>query len=64
MKSIIKFAVVFIISFICFNLGMNDFFYSYTVTLTNVIMIFAPILSVTLFIINEIYDQTDKNKNK
>jgi len=64
MKSIIKVAVVFIISFICFNLGMNDFFYSYTITFTNVIMIFAPILAVTLFIINEIFEQSENNENK
>ena len=59
MKSIIKFAIIFIISFICFNQGMNDIFEDYIITSTKIIMVIAPILAVVMFLFNEIFNQTE-----
>jgi len=51
MKSIIIFAVVFIISFISFNQGMNDIFEDYTITLTSISMVVVPLIAVTMCIL-------------
>ena len=64
MKSIIKFVIVFIISFLCFNQGMNDLFNDYIITRTNMLMIIAPILSVILFVIHELYTLLEETENK
>ena len=51
MKNIIIFAVVFIISFISFNQGMNDIFEDYTITLTSISMVVVPLIAVTMCIL-------------
>ena len=51
MKSIIIFAVVFIISFISFNQGMNDIFENYTITLTSISMVVVPLIAVTMCVL-------------
>ena len=57
MKNIIKFAVVFIISFVCFNHGMNEIFVNYTITLTSICMVVVPVLTIGLFILYEVFKE-------
>jgi len=71
MKSIIIFAVVFIISFISFNQGMNDIFEDYTITLTSISMVVVPLIAVTMCILFlafmpsiKIITEDDSDENK
>ena len=71
MKSIIIFAVVFIISFISFNQGMNDIFEDYTITLTSISMVVVPLIAVTMCILFlafmpsiKIITEDDSHENK
>ena len=54
---IIKLAVVFIISFICFNQGANDIFDNHIITLTSISMVVMPVYTVVLFILYEAFKQ-------
>jgi magnesium-transporting ATPase (P-type) len=60
-QSIITFAVIFIISFICFNQGMNSIFENYKITVSNIMMVVLPIIAVTMFIVNEVLKSIDNN---
>jgi len=64
MKFIIKFAIVFIVSFLCFNQGMNDLFSDYIITKTNMLMIITPVIAVMLIIISELFRQLDEAEEK
>lgn len=63
MKSIIKIAFVFVVSFLCFNQGMNDLASSH-LTRTNAVMIIAPILLVMLVFIKEIFKLSEEAEDK
>ena len=58
-KSIIKFAIVFIMSFYFFNKGMNSIFETYTITITNIAMVVLPLTAVTIFVLLEVLQQID-----
>ena len=63
-KTHIKFAGVFWMSFICFNQGMNDFFADYIITRTNMAMIFLPLLAVGAYLINGVLEYVQSSENK
>jgi len=58
-KSIIKFAIVFIMSFYFFNKGMNSIFEHYTITITNIAMVVLSLAAVTIFVLFEVLPQID-----
>jgi len=63
-KIIIKFVAIFVMSFLCFNQGMNDFFETYIPTPTNIIMITAPLLLMAVIIADIIFKELEKSENK
>lgn len=60
-KIIIKIVIVFILSFLCFNQGMNNIFEDYAITPTNITMVILPFIALILVTANEIYDHTENN---
>jgi hypothetical protein len=61
---IIKITIAFIVTFICFNQGMNDLLENLIPTRTNITIIVSSVAAITIFTLNEIFVMDEKISKK